>query len=92
MNGMDMSKYRLVGVKYISLALTTTMSDRARDEARDAYMADVNRAIAGSLGIDIKKRLYDILNPAPVDNRSGMEIAHDILGRMGIVVVESVVK
>ena len=38
-------------------------------------------------GSYISAKLYDIINPKPVDNRNGEEIAADIIKRAGIEVV-----
>lgn len=44
-------------------------------------------SIYGALGGTSKTRYYDILHPAPVDDRSADEVAADVIGRMGLKVV-----
>jgi len=50
------------------------------------YMSDVLRCIANGMykGDPVKKRYYEILHPEPVDNRTGEEIAADIVKRIGL--------
>lgn len=50
-------------------------------------MSDMLRAVAVGLGAKNVTRYYDILHPAPVDNRSANEIIADITARAGLKVV-----
>ena len=63
-----------------------------RDLAYRIYVTDCLRMATEntakmSQGSYTTERFYDIINPNPVDNRSGNEIAADIIKRAGIEVV-----
>ena len=63
-----------------------------RDLAYRIYVTDCLRMVTEntakmSQGAYTAARFYDIINPKPVDNRSGNEIAADIIKRAGIEVI-----
>ena len=63
-----------------------------RDLAYRIYVADCLRMVAEntarlSQGTYTEARFYDIINPKPVDNRTGEEIAADIIKLAGIEVI-----
>ena len=63
-----------------------------RDLAYRIYVTDCLRMTTEntakmSQGSYTAARFYDIINPKPVDNRSGNEIAADIIKRAGIEVI-----
>ena len=63
-----------------------------RDLAYRIYVSDCLRIISENTakiggGSYITAKLSDIINPNPVDNRSGEEIAADIIKRAGIEVI-----
>ena len=63
-----------------------------RDLAYRIYVADCLRIISENTakmggGSYITAKLSDIINPNPVDNRTGEEIAADIIKRAGIEVI-----
>ena len=63
-----------------------------RDLAYRIYIADCLRIISENTakmggGSYITVKLADIINPKPVDNRTGEEIAADIIKRAGIEVI-----
>ena len=63
-----------------------------RDLAYRIYVTDCLRMATEntaktSRGSYTAARFYDIINPKPVDNRSGEEIAADIIKRAGIEVI-----
>lgn len=63
-----------------------------RDLAYRIYVADCLRIISENTakmggGSYITAKLDDIINPNPVDNRTGEEIAADIIKRAGIEVI-----
>ena len=63
-----------------------------RDLAYRIYVADCLRIISENTakiggGSYITAKFFDIINPKPVDNRSGEEIAADIIKRAGIEVI-----
>ena len=63
-----------------------------RDFAYRIYVADCLRIISENTakiggGSYITAKLSDIINPKPADNRTGEEIAADIIKRAGIEVI-----
>jgi hypothetical protein len=71
---------------------TARFNQHQRDLAYRIYVADCLRmatenAAKMSQGSYTAVRFYDIINPKPVDNRSGNEIAADIIKRAGIEVI-----
>ena len=63
-----------------------------RDLAYRIYVTDCLRMVTEntakiSQGFYTAARFYDVINPKPVDNRSGNEIAADIIKRAGIEVI-----
>ena len=63
-----------------------------RDLAYRIYVADCLRIISENTakiggGSYITAKFSDIINPKPVDNRAGEEIAADIIKRAGIEVI-----
>ena len=63
-----------------------------RDLAYRIYVADCLRIISENTakiggGSYITAKLSDIINPKPADNRTGEEIAADIIERAGIEVI-----
>lgn len=71
---------------------TARFNQHQRDLAYRIYVTDCLRMATEntakmSQGSYIAARFYDIINPKPVDNRSGNEIAADIIKRAGIEVI-----
>ena len=71
---------------------TARFNQHQRDLAYRIYVADCLRMATEntakmSKGSYTAARFYDIINPKPVDNRSGNEIAADIIKRAGIEVI-----
>ena len=71
---------------------TARFNQHQRDLAYRIYVADCLRMATEntakmSQGSYTAARFYDIINPKPVDNRSGEEIAADIIKRAGIEVI-----
>ena len=71
---------------------TARFNQHQRDLAYRIYVTDCLRMAAEntakmSQGAYTAARFYDIINPKPVDNRSGNEIAADIIKRAGIEVI-----
>ena len=63
-----------------------------RDLAYRIYIADCLRMVTENTakavcGSYITAKFADIINPKPVDNRTGEEIAADIINRAGIEVI-----
>ena len=63
-----------------------------RDLAYRIYVTDCLRIISENTakvggGSYITAKFFDIINPKPVDNRTGDEIAADIIKRAGIEVI-----
>ena len=71
---------------------TARFNQHQRDLAYRIYVTDCLRMVTEntakmSKGAYTAARFYDIINPKPVDNRSGNEIAADIIKRAGIEVI-----
>ena len=71
---------------------TARFNQHQRDLAYRIYVADCLRMATEntakmSQGSYTAARFYDIIIPKPVDNRSGNEIAADIIKRAGIEVI-----
>ena len=71
---------------------TARFNQHQRDLAYRIYVADCLRMATEntakmSQGAYTAARFYDIINPKPVDDRSGNEIAADIIKRAGIEVI-----
>ena len=60
-----------------------------RDLAYRIYVTDCLRMVTEKMsqGAYTVARFYDIINPKPVENRNGEEIAADIIKRAGIEVI-----
>lgn len=48
------------------------------------YASDMLRAVNISLGQEVEERYFEIIRPKPVDNRSGEEIAAEVISRLGL--------
>ena len=71
---------------------TARFNQHQRDLVYRIYVTDCLRMATEntakmSQGAYTAARFYDIINPKPVDNRSGNEIAADIIKRAGIEVI-----
>jgi hypothetical protein len=71
---------------------TARFNQHQRDLAYRIYVTDCLRMATEntaktSQGSYTAARFYDIINPKPVDNRTGEEIAADIIKRAGIEVI-----
>ena len=71
---------------------TARFNQHQRDLAYRIYVTDCLRMVTEntakmSQGAYTAARFYDIINPKQVDNRSGNEIAADIIKRAGIEVI-----
>ena len=71
---------------------TARFNHHQRDLAYRIYVTDCLRMATEntakmSQGSYTAARFYDIINPKPVDNRTGEEIAAEIINRAGIEVI-----
>ena len=71
---------------------TARFNQHQRDLAYRIYVSDCLRIISENTakivgGSYITAKFADIINPKPVDNRTGEEIAADIIKRAGIEVI-----
>ena len=71
---------------------TARFNQHQRDLAYRIYVTDCLRMVSEntaklSQGTYTEARFYDIINPKPVDKRTGEEIAVDIIKRAGIEVI-----
>ena len=60
--------------------------------AYEIYSADMLRVIGETMGVKVSKKFADIVMPEMTqqDNRSGDEIAADIIQRLGLVVNDTI--
>jgi len=64
-------------------------TQRMRRESFEIYLTDVAAALVNLLAKDANyPRFYDLMHPAPKDDRTGAEIAADIVARHGLTVVD----
>lgn len=64
---------------------TRRMQENYEIYMTDAAYAIVNGLYGGKAGIT---RYYDVIHPQPVDNRTGEEIAAEVIARLGLKAVE----
>lgn len=74
----------LLGPKYMMDAIVDSINARREQEMYWEYSSECLYGLCGQLGIQMNKRFKEILNPKPVDKRSGLEIAEDRLRKLGI--------
>lgn len=77
-----------LGVDYLIEHCVAAIGQKDRREAFEVYVADCLRLSAMGMVAHNVTRFYDILHPAPVDNREPKEIVADIVKRAGLKVVK----
>lgn len=77
----------MLGSAYLIEHCAAYLSRRNKIEALAVYVTDCLRISAMGMVANSINRFYDILYPAPVDNRSAGEIVADITARAGLRVV-----
>lgn len=78
----------MLGVDYLTDSILAAISERRTMENYRVYITDCLYALCAWSGNPIQHRYYDILHPRPIDNRTGGEIAKDMLERFGLEVVD----
>lgn len=79
----------LCGHDYVIDYCVGSINAKNKAEAYQVYIADCLKGIARSVGCKISRRFYDVLHPAPVDNRPVKEQVESIAARAGIKVVKT---
>lgn len=79
-------------MRAILAALPTILKEQMHAEAYKTYVTDCLQSIAENTakyagGSVIKKRYYDLINHIHKDNRTGAEIAADVINKSGLKVV-----
>lgn len=74
----------LMGPGYLTDVLYGIMDRERTERVYRIYVTDALAAIAQQLGVTFKRRYTDIISPAPVEKRSGTEIAADVIQAMGL--------
>lgn len=69
---------------YLTDAIYAAAASRQRDDSYKIYTTDLLRCIAQAMGCTVERRYYDILHPAPVDDRDAEEIGSDFMRRHGL--------
>ena len=77
----------MAGVSYIVGNFIAAINEYRHQQTYRVYLTDCGYSICKKLGVDVKKRYFDLLCPESVDKRDGMEIAKERLARFGITVV-----
>lgn len=77
-----------MGVRAVLAALPSLIIEKYHDDIYRAYITDALQAITGNTamyagGQTIQQRYYDIINKK-TDNRTGDEIAADLIKRAGL--------
>lgn len=75
-------------MEYLTECIMGAATRRMSEENYRVYMTDCLYGLCAGWGNKPQKRYYDILHPAPVDNRTGEEIAVEHLEKLGIKVVD----
>ena len=80
----------LFGSGYVIEHCIAAIKAEMKDESYRCYVTDCFMNIVNMLAGKqaLKKRYYDILHPAPVDERSAEEIVADNIKRLGLKVVK----
>lgn len=78
----------LIGIDYLTECVMGAVMQRISEENYRVYITDCLYGISAGLGNKPVRRYFDILHPAPVDNRTGEEIAIEHLEKLGIKVVD----
>ena len=78
----------MLGVGYLMDTCIDTINAQRTEELYWNYQCDCLYVIASYLGCKLQYRFDEILHPQPVDTRTGIEIAKDILAGFGIEVVD----
>ena len=78
----------LFGIDYVTEHCIAAIRAERQEEQYRCYVANCQFVLSKLVSRDaIKKQLYEILHPAPVDERSAEEIVADNIKRMGLKVV-----
>lgn len=79
----------MLGISYLSDAITAAKNARMRDESYRLYVADRLYMMSMWMGMKPNKRYSDILYPRAEDTRSGKEIAMERLAASGVTVIQT---
>ena len=82
-----------MGVRAVLAALPSLVLERVNFEIYQTYVTDSLKAIAENTqryagGVVLQKRYVEIINSKPPDNRTGDEIAADVIKKAGLKVVK----
>ena len=78
----------MLGSGYVIEHSVAAISRKNRREAFEVYVADCLRLSAMGMVAKGVTRFYDILHPAPVDDRDPKEIVAEITAKAGLKVVK----
>ena len=89
---VELTKFKIFGWGYVKDVCISLFFIEQEEKAVKIYFAECLRVITENTakmsgGSYISAKLSDIINPKPADNRTGEEIAADIIKRAGIEVV-----
>lgn len=77
-----------MGVKAMLFSLPYVYKERQENKAFQYYIAEGVRLLTKNTGQYLNKSYYDIVNQKEQDNRTGEEIAMDVIKKCGLKVVE----
>ena len=89
---VELTKFKIFGWGYVKDICISLFQKEQEEKAVKIYFAECLRVITENTakmsgGSYISAKLSDIINPKPADNRTGEEIAADIIKRAGIEVI-----
>ena len=82
--GVDLELLELLGTEYLIEHIISEHQKEVHKKAYWSYTADILKALAESMGVEVERRYADIISNKPVDNRTGDEIALDVITRAGL--------
>lgn len=74
----------LLGSQYVIEHVVAEHKNSVHDKMYKIYVTDVIKCIAESMGNEIDYRFIELIDSNTVDNRTGDEIALDIIKRAGL--------
>ena len=78
----------LLGSGYVIEHCVAAFLQRKKQEVFENYVSDSLYYIGQAVGVKLSKRLHEIRNPEPVDERSPKEIMEERIKKYGITVVK----
>ena len=74
----------LMGRNYVIDYVISEYQDYVEEKIYKAYVTDLIKSIAESIGVEVNDRYADLIDNTPKDTRTGDEIALDVIKRAGL--------